>query len=289
MKLKKKYGAKDEIPAGAESLYTEEDGAWVLSAEFEVPEGTKDPKSDSKLDEFRETNRKLMAENHEMKSKFGDVEKQLAQLAGMEEKLKRFDGVSPEQVEHLRKLAAKEEDMKIKHLLETGDLEAALEARFGHKHKEMQTEMDSLRSQVEQAEKRRLEKEHQLASIQAKTKFKSLISDRGLRLKKGAEDALDMFIDSDWTVSSDGDLELKRKDLLGDDGTTMRDSEYLERELLERKSFLFEAAKGGGADGNNDDGNRGPGNTKIIANDPKSVGMNLKEIADGKATINRPD
>jgi len=286
MKLKKKYKTKDDIPEKFLGLFEEKDGEWHLDEGFEGIEGVT-PKPD-KLDEFRETNRRLLAENQEIKSKFGNVEKQVERMAEMEAQLKQFEGVSGEQIEHLRKLAGKEQDAKVRQLLETGDLDAALEARFGRKHQEMKTEMEALRRKVEDTEHRRMEKEQQLASIQAKTKFKSLITSRGLRLKKGAEDALDMFIDTDWTVTNEGDLELKRKDLLGDDGGPMKGNEYLERELLERKSFLFEPAKGGGGEGSNEGGDQGNG--KIIARDPYTIGMNLDAIAKGDAHIReRPE
>lgn len=121
------------------------------------------------------------------------------------------------------------------------------------------------------------------ASVQAGTSMNTLISAAGLRVRAGAQDDLASRIKQDWTVDSDGALVARRKDMIGDGGATMEPGEYVSRELLERRSFFFEPAKGGGAEGNSDQ--RTGGKKTISSGDPMNFGRNLEDIASGKTQV----
>jgi len=271
--LRYSYDTKDEIPEPFRELYTERDGKWVLEVEGapkgESGGGGADP---AKLDEFRSANNQLRQQLEEQKAEFGRFKKQ-------------FSGVDPEEFAQFRqKLDEMAEDEERK-LIAQGNIEEVVKRRTAKLLEEKNTEIKNRTDAYEELRQKYDKLSGSYAQSQALTRIDALISEQGLQVRKGAKEDLAHRITQDWSVSEDGTLEPKRKDLIGETGSAMDPTEYVTKELLGKRGFFFEPASGGGSKGN--DGGDGPPSGGVISRDPLSIGKNLKDLAAGRKTVSR--
>jgi predicted secreted protein len=268
MKLKKQYASQDDIPEWAQGLYEEKDGAWHRREDVEF-EGTG---TDPKISEFRETNRQLKSDLDRIKSEMGEM-------------TKRYEGVDPEEFDRYREQLAKVHEEEERKLIANGQLDEVVRRRTARLLDEKNAELENRTKAFTGLEAKYNDLASNYARTQAQARIESIIADRKLRVKPGAREDLATRITSDWTVNEKGDLQPRRQDLIGDSGAAIEPVEYVEKELLDKRSFFFEPAKGGGAGGNDDA--EGGGGPRYVAADPVSFGQNLKDIAAGKAQVKR--
>lgn len=279
MKLKSKYASKGDIPAFAVALYEEaDDGSYVpregvdidaLNSGMGGGEGG-DNEPGGNRDEFRRRNRELQRALDETRSELGSIKKQ-------------FEGVDAEQFKAFQEQLAKMKEDEERELIKTGQIDEVVKRRtariLDERAQELKTRTDAyneLKSKYDA-----LAGNH--ATMRAQNQMARLLSEKGLRVRKGAQTELDRLIASDWTVDEDGSrLKPRRDDLIGDDGGPMSEAEYVEKELLGRCGFYFEPAKGGGAKG----GDESPGSKgTVVARKPLEMGRNLEGIAKGEVTV----
>jgi len=266
MQLKRKYSKKEDVPEGMEAAYVEqEDGSWDFDGDFG---------SDPRVDEFRETNKQLHKENQTLKSELGQIRKQLGE----------YSEIPADFLMQYKNNLAKVEEEKIRKLLEQGNFDAALEAKYGADRKTLKGELEQTLAKNQELLSINERVTRQYAGYKAKTALKKKIGESGLRLRPGADDDLENRLDADWTVDKEGNLTLKRKDLLGDAGGPMNEEEYVGY-LLAKKRYFFEEAKGGGGQGKDDEA--ADTGRKVIARDPESFGNNLEDIAAGTVDVQK--
>lgn len=118
--LKFSYPTEAEIPANAKAFYKKQsDDTWQLDVEGAVPT--------SKLNEFRENNRTLKAENDKFKADFADVDP--AEYKKLKSRAELFDDgklVAADKIEE--KISARTTAMKTEHEKVLGELNKRAEA-----------------------------------------------------------------------------------------------------------------------------------------------------------------
>jgi len=273
MKLKSKYTAESEVPIYAKFMYEEKDGAWVAREGVDLDALEKAlgvAPDDTRIDEFRTRNTDLEKTVSDQKAELGRFQKQ-------------FENVDPEQFtkfqEHLQGI----QDEKIRALMAEGKVEEAMRLKFATVMDEKTLELTNKTTAYDELHTKHEKMASSFATMQAQNRFASLLAESDLRLKKGR--AIDDFRDvvaRDWTVDEGGNLKLSRDTLVGESGSPMTESEYVSKELLEARSYLFEPATGGNAKGGNADDK--PGGT-VVKRDAMSMGRNLDDIAAGKVTV----
>lgn len=276
MKLKRKYSKQSDVPSYATFMYEEVDGSYVPreGVDIEALEaafgGNEDREPGDDRDEFRRRNRALQTQLDTTRSELGTIRKQ-------------FEGVDADdfrkfQVE-LGKVAEEEE----RKLIASGQIDEVVKRRTGRildeRNAELKTRTDAFNDLTTKYEA--LAGNH--ATMRAQNQMARLLSEKGLRVRKGAQTELDRLIAADWTVAEDGKrLKPRREDMRGDDGGPMSETYYVEKELLGRCGFYFESAKGGGAQGGVDEQQQ---KGVTVARTPLDMGRSLEAIAKGEVTV----
>lgn len=288
MKLRKTYKTEAEIPDGAKGLYEKKNGAWSRREDLELEvddmgeiDGDSDedsPKPDRRLDEFRNTNKKVVRENNELKAELGRLKKQ-------------FEGMNPEQVKKYQAMIEKQQGEEEKTLLAEGKVDELVQRRIRRVVEEKDAEIRQRTTAYQEIEGKYKTMADRLAANEARRQLQRLIDGKAMRVRQGASEDLDRAVLADWTADEEGKLVLRNQDLTGKDGGPMTPQEYVDKELVARRSYFFEPAKGGGAKGNTgggsgDDGGGG-GETGRIKRDPMAVARNAKAIAAGEARLEK--
>lgn len=255
MALKPVLKSLDGLDDPIKKLYISKDGEFHLDVEGGLASPTKLAEIESKLAEFRDNNRTLNTE-----------------LTTAKETLKKFDGVD---VEEVRRLKDQQQQLKDKKLIDAGKIDELLEQKLSP----IKTAFES---QLKAATDRNGELNLQLERMAIDDQLTKIGIERGIQ-----PTAIDDF-------QYRGRQLFKLKDgkvvPLAPDGTIKRNAkgdqlsmtEWVEQ-LSTEAPHLFKPSSGGGASNNSGKGG-GDGKT-IPAGDPVVFGQNLKEIAEGKITV----
>lgn len=217
MALKFKYKSKEEVPAEHLSFYVERDGAFVLDAEGAVEK--------SRVDEFRNNNVAL--------------KKQL------DETLKRFEGIDPDEA---RKLLEQKQKLEEGQLLKEGDVEKIVLARVKTAIEPIEKRAQAAEQSAVKLSERLAEIEINRAAIVAATKLglrASAIPDLTLR----ARTVFRMVDGKAVAFDADG-----KTPLYGADGLTPLTLDEWAAKLVVEAAHLFEPNAGGGATGSSSGG-----------------------------------
>jgi len=256
MALKAVVGSLDEVPEAFRSLYAEDadSGQFALQVDGAAPV--------TKLKEFRDTNVAL--------------KRQVEQL---QDQLKRFDGLAPEEIATLRTQIAELQD---KAKLASGDFEGAVEQRLKRTREEFERKAaEQARAlQTLQDERKGLVERLQFSELSAI--FTAAADKAGVR-----QDAVDDVISRAQRVWRWEDDKLVARDKNGEvmyDNTAKEMTpESWVKTLADEKPYYFKASAGGGASGGST-GGRGPLTiTKEQARTPSPE--LLEAIASGKVTV----
>lgn len=270
MKLLRTYKTKKEIPDFALALYEERDGAFHLREGVEI-EGSTPPDDDTR-DEFRENNKKLNRELNNLKAEKTRLEKLM-------------EGFDPDQWKQFQEVIAKNRDAEEAALLKAGNVDEVVKRRIQRTVEEKDVEIRNRTKAFDELKSKYDQMALTFTQQKAQRKVTELIEKKGLRLRKYAAEDLNARITADWTSDDNGNLQLKNSNLLNDKGEGMSPEEYVEKELVQRRSYFFEPMKGGGAgDDRGEPENPGGGNS-FVARDPVSFGRNLDAIAKGEKKV----
>jgi hypothetical protein len=243
----------DDLNGLSEQLQAEyekkDDGKYHLKVEGELPE-VKELKA--KLTEFRDNNIKYMKERD-----------------ALDEKLKSFAGVDPEEY---KKTKARIEELERSGVKDTGDFEIKMQ--------------EAVKAQVEPLHRQlaEMQQDKEKATLALKTRDLEA-SLRSVATKVGvAESAVDDFVSRGARVYN-----LDGKPVKGDEtiwseknpAEPMPMTEWAEK-LAGEAPHLFKKNSGGGSGGERGGG----GAAGRIANDPISIGDNLEAIAKGEVKVN---
>jgi hypothetical protein len=237
MPLKFKVNTKEEVPAEHSSLYTENDGAWVLDVEGAVEK--------AKLDEFRSNNVALMKERDELKQ--------------------RFEGIDPEDV---RKLAEEKRRLEEAQQLKAGETEKVVEGRVKAIKADLEKQLSTVTSERDALNAR-------LVAIQIDQGVITAATKRGLRptalpdITARARTIFKLVNGVPTGFEPDGKTVRYGKDGL----TPMNLEEWVDVQVSEAP-HLFESNAGGGAAGN---GSGGVGNKVPVKNPFRKETWNLTE------------
>lgn len=273
MKLKKKYAKQSDVPAFAQFMFEEQDGAWVPREGVDIDAvnaGIAPEDASDRLAEFRTRNIELERQLRDQGSELGNLRKQ-------------FEGVDPEQFAQFQEQLAKVTEDEERRLMASGNLEEVLRRRTARLIDEKNEELKTRTKAYEDLKVKHDKVTSSFATMQAQNRLGGLISEKGLRVKKGAQSDLNDRLANDWTIDENGKLKPRREDLIGDSGGPIDPTEYVEKELLERRGFFFEPAKGGNAPGGGDGDGKPKGGS--VARNPKDFGNNLEAIAKGEKTV----
>ena len=265
MVLKRSYSTIDEIPEAVQDSYTQaEDGTWVINVEGAA---VVDPDMVERHKEFRSNNRELQAQVDALNGQLGDFRQ-------------RFDGIDDDMLNNLRTLAAQAQQDEESALLAKGQIDEVIKRRTSALLEDLNSEIASRDKAYStlQTEHDALMAKH--ATTTAITSILELVDGQGFKAKPGTMVDLKDRISIDWTVNKDGNMVLKRKspDLVGSDGGDMTPREYVQKQLIQRRPYLFESAQGGGAEGS-----AGGNAEQVISTaDADAFGANLEDIAAGK-------
>jgi len=271
--LRKKYDSQDDIPDYARGLYEERDGAFHLRDDIQI-EGAAPPASggnDDRLAEFRDRNRALNQQLERMKSEMGQLRSQ-------------FEGIDPEAVKKFQERIGEIEEEEERKLIQAGNIDEVVQRRTARMLDDKNKEVKQAREAYSELKSQHEKLVGNYTSMQALDKVTRMIDERNLRVRSGAKLDLADRIRADWTTDADGNLVPKRKDLMAEDGSPIKPEEYVQHELLDRRSFFFEPARGGGSGGNDapesKDDQKG-----LVARDPVAIGKNMEAIAKGEKRV----
>jgi len=278
MALKKKYAKKNDIPAWAvkAELFEEKDGEWVakddVAGDLDDEEESSGGPSDS---EVKRQNRELQNQIKQRDTELGRIRKDT-------EKFKDFD---EETYKHYQETVQKARDEEEKALLRAGRVDEVVQKRIARVMEEKDRELTNRTKAFTELEAKYNQLSGFVATDRARKKIANAISKKGLRIKPGAEEDLDMRISQDWTSDENGNLVLRNQNLINDKGAPMTDEDYVSSELLKRRAYFFEAAKGGGAGGNSDDMDNSDARSTIAADDAVAFGLNAEAIDKGTKRV----
>lgn len=274
MKLLRSYKKKSEIPEWGIGLYEEKDGLWIRKVDVELesdPEADDDDDGDRKnRDSFRDNNRALRKE-------ITEVKQENARFA------KLMEGINPEDFKQFQSQVAKVRDEEEQGLLKSGNYDEWFKRKTKKLVDEKDTEIRNLRKANDELTSKNTVMTGTFTRQKAQAKVKAVIDKKGLRIRKYADEDLATRIDQDWTSDESGNLVLKNKDLLNEKGEEVDVDTYVQKELLERRDYFFEPAKGGGAGGSDDTGN--PKNANTVKRDPVEMGRHAEAIAKGEKKV----
>lgn len=260
----KRYSKKEEIPENLREMYVQKGDQWVPDIEGAA---VVDADLPDRHKEFRENNRKLSADLQTLNAELGQFKK-------------RFEGVDPKILESLHQQIENAQADEEKSLLAAGKFDEVVRRRTKAAISES-AEALAARTKAYDTLKSEHDKLFDVYSRnQATAKIMSILDSEGWRPKKGAIEDVQDRIAKDWVLGKDGKL-TPRQDLVGEDGGPVSDKEYVKQELLNRRSFLFEEARGGGA-GSDAAGGGGTGKIRISRSDLEAKSKYIKEIAAGK-------
>lgn len=200
-----------------------------------------------------EKNKELQAEKkraQEAASKFSDVD--LDEYKSLKEKASEFDGVTPEELSHIRELQKQAKDDAEKDLLKTGGIEAVVEARI----KDMTKRSEEKFQHFELELKKRDTEIQNFKAVERDRRFDAMIADGVKKHGKFIDDAADLvspfakqFVrysdEGQPEVFIDGDVYYSPEDP-SRRGTV---SEFIQYKLPELKPSLLKQSSGVGAKG----------------------------------------
>ena len=274
MKLKKKIKSLDEVGQQFHHLYTKVGSEFVIQIEEieddetspEEPEvDPKKSKDSERLAEFRSNNIKLKKERDEALAKLQGIDMELLEAG-----------------KHAVEKARNEEERK---LLAVGKFDdvfnmrlAGLQGEFGKKEKAWQI-------QLEGEQKKAAKYKGSLKMSKIESELMREAADAKLRLQTtGVRDFVRRAFD---VFDLDDNGELVALDAEGNPRLTKDQKPYGKRdfimEVVEEAPHLLESANG--TDVNGSPRRRQSGVVEIDANDPKSFGGNIENIAKGKINV----
>lgn len=249
--LKRMIAKLEDVEESLRSLYVAKDGAYVLDVEQE----------DGKLNEFRENNRKLFAQNEAL-------QKQNMDLA---EKFKIFEGIDPNEIKKDRETAAR---LKKKELIEAGEFEKLVEAQLAPLRETFGSEIKSLKDHNAslKAEKQRLMLNNRVGVTGPKF---------GVRAE--AMDDVIRAAGEQFTITEDGDIVALSKE-----GTVIRDKEGTPlsldnwlKDLPKAKPHYFLPSSGGGSQESGAPYRPG----QVASGDQAAFLSNIDKIAKGEVQV----
>ena len=266
--MKRSYDKAEDIPEAFKDEYVQDGDVWILKVDGGA---IVDPDVPKKLDTFRTNNRSLNSELESLKSEVSKIREEYA-------------GIDPKMYAKIKTQIDSMKEDEEKALMAAGKIDEVVTRRTKaaiadttEKFKAKSAAYDELKGKYDN-----LHSEH-TRSVAVRT-IRGLIGEKDWRLKPGAEPILEDKVGKDWTLDENGKPTPARQDLLGEDGSPITEKEYVTRELLEKCSFMFEPAKGGGAPGSKDKPG-GSGKIQIDRDDSDSKSKNIDALADGKAEL----
>jgi hypothetical protein len=231
--LKFRYDKETDIPAESKALYENRDGAWFLKVEGGVEK--------SKLDEFRENNRKLHDDLKALKDS----------LAGLD-------------LTKAKELLAKQQELDDKELIKKGDVDKVIENRVKTMRAEMENKITELTAKLDRST-------GQLTILTVDNAVTAEAVKKGIQqtaIPDITTRARSIFkVEDGKPVAKSGD-----QVIFGRDGTTpLSITEWVEKQTTEAP-HLFVQNQGGGAGGS---GAGGAGGTSKEANPWKKDSFNL--------------
>ena len=278
--MKRTYEQQSDIPTGMEDLYVEADGVWTFtgfedgggsggSLPFGGAKGGHDAATAARLEEFRTTNRNLTKELTSIKSDMGRIQE-------------TYRDITPEMVSEMQKQLKKSDDDAVSKLLAEGKFEEAVQMRVAQSQSNLREELDQRERSYGELESRFSDVKGRLSKRLVRDEFHSLLDSKGLRVRPGAKDDLDLRIMKDWQIGDDE--KLTPVNLFGESGGPITPAEYVTRELLDQRSFYFVPAEGGGAKGGDGETPK-DGVMRINADDAAGRAKYNDLIASGKAIV----
>lgn len=261
MALKKKVAKIEDVPEKFRELYEkQDDGTFALATEDDSDES-------SRLDEFRNNNRKL----------FGQVEE-------LKKQLERFKNIDPDKyadaMELLKKVEASEEAESLK----KGDFEGVFNKRAGAMKREHAAALKSVQDSLDKLQVEHKKVRGRLGEMLINTQVAETINKLG-KVRQGALQDITLRARTTWEVDENGELVPRRngETVYGKDSKPLTMEEWASS-LIKEAPYLFEPAQGGGAGGSKGTAG-GSGKVRVNRNDPVQMGKHAEEIAKGKAEV----
>lgn len=214
----------------------------------------------SKLDEFRNNNRKL----------HGDFQK-------ASEDLKKYEGVD---LEEYQRLQEQDRQLKEQQLLKSGDVEGVVQQRLREQARAFENETAQLKRARDESSQQASTYRDELSRMKIENAAQQAAQNVG-RVRPGALQDIINRARMDWEIDADGNMKSKARNKKGDPFIDMQ--EWAE-ELLTTAAYFWEPAGGGGAGGGGGKGTNKPG-PKTIPNDPVLIGKHSKEIMEGTVVV----
>lgn len=250
----------DEVEEPFRTMYEETDDGFMLAVE--------DSGYKSKLNEFRDNNRKLSKSQESLQAtadKYKDVDLDKYQKA----------------MEALGKL----EEAEDKELLSEGKIEELLDKRTQNMRKDYEVQIKSKSDAYVNLEEERNALRDKLGGVLVDTAVQNAVNKVG-RVRSGALDDVLNRARSIWKIDAKGDMVPRKNDgstEFGAKGDPLTMDEWATN-LITGASFLFEGSKGSGGGGGSGGGMEG-GKQTIDGNDLTAFGNNLEKIASGEITV----
>lgn len=255
MALKALVEKIEDVEEQFRPLYEETENGWVFV-------GLDDKDFKSKIDEFRTTN----------------IEKKKE----LEEVLKKFEGVDPEEYRAIKKRMEEESDNQ---LIEKGKIDELLNQRTERMRQEYTDKVAKLEERTKKAEEDSKLYRAKLNKITVNDAITSAVSEVGVAKRSAMADILNRA-GSTWSITDKGELVAKNSagdTLYGKDGKDPLTPKEWAMTLLAEASHLFEPNEGGQARGSNSA--PVPGSRIISSQDEKAFGANLEAIAKGEIQV----
>jgi len=223
-----------------------------------------------KIDEFRQTNVKLMKDIKEA-----------------QEALSKWEGVDPEKA---KKALEELQKLQDKRLIEEGKVEELLSSRTQRMQADHQNQIANFQKKIAETETNNLNLKNQLAGVTIDKEIQLAIT-QNLEAQPGAMSDILSRGRRIFQIADDGKVlakDDKGNTLFGKDGVTPMTIQEWAASLPTEAPHLFKPAKGAGAPGSSGVHPGVQGKQVLVTNDPILMGQNLEKIAKGEVIIQAP-
>ena len=229
MALKAVLENKEEIPAGTEAFYEEQDGKYILKVE-----GMSEK---SKLDEFRNS-------NIELRNKLDEVSATL----------EKFKDIDPTQAHDALEIKRQVEN---KELMEKGQFDELLNKQ----QTEYEGKIDALQNHATEQENSAKKYKEELETYRVTSAIQSAVNEAGTPQSSAVADILARAKNS-WSIDNKGNLfcvDEQGKARYSENGSTYMSPQEWSKELIANAPHLFVPSNGSGANGSSELGGKATG------------------------------